>query len=98
MTEIATAPAGPSIVRLPRRMPPNFLAMAFGLAGLGEAWAAARPVLSLPQAVPDVFLGASALLWAVLVSVYVAQGWHRVLADVRDRCWGRSRRWRSSRR
>jgi hypothetical protein len=38
----------------------------------------------LPQEVPDVFLGASALLWAVLVSLYVSQRWRRVLADVRD--------------
>jgi tellurite resistance protein len=65
-------------------MLPNFLAVAFGLAGLGEVWDVARPVLSLPRAVPDLFLGASVLVWAVLVSVYVAQGWRRVLADVRD--------------
>jgi tellurite resistance protein len=60
------------------------MAMAFGLAGLGEVWDIARPALSLPQAVPDIFLAASAVVWAVLVALYLAQGWRRILADVRD--------------
>src|ERR1700753_42676 len=58
--------------------------MAFGLAGLGEVWEVARPVLSLPRAVPDVFLGLSVVVWAGLVALYLAQGWQRILADVRD--------------
>ena len=65
-------------------MPPNFFAIPFGIAGLGEAWAAARPVLGLPRAVPDVFLAAAALLWLLLVVAYLAQGLPRILADLRD--------------
>src|ERR1700761_3996089 len=76
--------AGPTTVRTPRRVPPNLFAIALGTAGLGEAWAAARPVLGLPQAVPDAFLAAAALVWAVLVTFYLRQGGRRILADLRD--------------
>ena len=44
VTDTATATAGPGTARHPRRVPPNFFAMPFGVAGLGEAWAAAGPV------------------------------------------------------
>lgn len=83
-TAAATAQAGPMTARHPRRVPPNFFAIPFGIAGLGEAWAAARPVLGLPPAVPDVFLAAAALLWLLLVVAYLAQGRPRILADLRD--------------
>ena len=76
--------AGPTTVRTPRRVPPNLFAIALGTAGLGEAWAAARPVLGLPQAVPDAFLAASAVVWVVLVTLYLQQGVRRILADLRD--------------
>ena len=84
MTETATAEAAPAAARAPRRVPPSFFAIALGMAGLGEAWAAARPVLGLPQAVPDAFLAAAALVWAVLLTLYLRQGSHRILADLRD--------------
>src|ERR1700744_5250139 len=84
VTETATAPAAPATARHPRRVPPNFLAIAFGTAGLGETWLVARPELSLPQAVPDVFLVLCALVWAVLVGLYVAQGWARIRTDLQD--------------
>jgi tellurite resistance protein len=80
----ATAQAGPGTARHPRRVPPNFFAIPFGIAGLGEAWAAARPVLGLPRAVPDVILAAAALLWLLLIVAYLAQGRPRILADLRD--------------
>jgi len=84
VSDTATAQAGPRTARHPRRVPPSFFAMPFGIAGLGEAWAAARPVLGLPRAVPDVFLAAAALLWLLLVVAYLAQGLPRILADLRD--------------
>ena len=65
-------------------MPPNFLAMAFGACGLGGAWEAARPVLGLPKAVPDVFLAVAALVWLALTAVYLAEGRDRIRADLRD--------------
>jgi tellurite resistance protein len=83
-TATATAQAGPRTARQPRRVPPNFFAMPLGVAGLGEAWEAAQPVLGLPRAVPDTFLAAAALLWLVLVVAYLAQGFPRILADLRD--------------
>ena len=83
-TATATAQAGPRTARQPWRVPPNFFAMPLGIAGLGEAWEAARPVLGLPRAVPNAFLAAAALLWLVLVVAYLAQGFPRILADLRD--------------
>jgi tellurite resistance protein len=84
VTETATTTAGPAAARAPRRVPPNFFAIAFGPAGLGDAWVTARPVLGLPQAVPDAFLAASAVVWVVLVTLYLQQGVRRILADLRD--------------
>jgi tellurite resistance protein len=83
-TATATVPAGPRVARHPRRVPPNFFAMPFGVAGLGEAWEAARVVLGLPQVVPDAFLAAAALLWLWLVVGYLAQGLPRIRPDLRD--------------
>jgi tellurite resistance protein len=54
------------------------------MAGLGEAWAAARPVLGLRQAVPDAFLAASVLVRAVLVTLCLRQGSRRIRTDLRD--------------
>jgi tellurite resistance protein len=82
--DAAIAQAGRGAARRPPRVPPNFFAMPFGVAGLGEAWAAARPVLGLPRAVPDAFLAAAALLWLFVLAGYLAQGHRRVLADLRD--------------
>jgi hypothetical protein len=90
VSDIATAQAGPRTAGHPRRVPPNFFAMPFGIAGLGEAWAAARHVLGLPPAVPDVFLAAAALLWLLLVVAYLAQGLPRILATCAIRCCRRS--------
>jgi tellurite resistance protein len=66
------------------RIPPNLFAIALGLAGLGQAWRAARPVLGVPQTVPDAIFILAAAVWLVLVAGYAAQGWRRVLADLRD--------------
>jgi tellurite resistance protein len=65
-------------------IPPTLFAIAFGLAGLGQAWRAATPVLGVPQAVPDAIFILAAAVWLVLVAGYGAQGWRRVLADLRD--------------
>lgn len=84
MTETATARAGSRPVRPHRRVPPNLLSVAFGMAGLGESWAAAQPVLGLPQAVPNAFLAASGLVWVVLMTFYLRQGWGQIWLDLRD--------------
>jgi hypothetical protein len=43
------------------RRPPNLFGIAFGLAGLGEAWNAARQTLGVPPAVPDAIFLATAI-------------------------------------
>lgn len=58
------------------RMPPNFFAIAFGLAGLAEAWQGAVPVLGVPEVVPRALAGALAPVAftaaRVLVIVFLA--------------------------
>jgi tellurite resistance protein len=68
-----------------RRVPPNLFAVPFGLAGLADAWSAARPVLPAPSAVAAAIDVAAALAWAVLVACYLAQGTALSLADFRDK-------------
>jgi hypothetical protein len=58
--------------------------IAFGLAGLGEAWHAAGPVLGIPRAVPDAIYILAAGAWLALVAAYARQGPGTVLADLRD--------------
>ena len=67
-----------------RRLPPNLFGIAFGLAGLGEAWQAAGPVLGISGAVADALYILAGCVWLVLVVGYVAQGPRRILADLRD--------------
>jgi tellurite resistance protein len=58
----------------PRRVPPNFFGIAFGLAGLAEAWRAAAPVLGTPAAVAYGFSALAAAAWLLLTVLYLAQG------------------------
>src|SRR5262249_50266832 len=83
MTAIATD----SNVRFARhvpRIPPSIFSMAFGLAGLGGAWLAARPLLSISPAVPDAIFILAAVVWILLVAGYLAQGRAQLVADWRD--------------
>jgi len=66
------------------RVPPSLFTIALGLAGLGQAWHAAQPVLRVPAAVPDAIFALAAVTWLVLVAAYAAQGWRQVLADLCD--------------
>jgi len=65
------------------RVPPSLFSIAFGLAGLGQAWHAAGTVLGVLSAVPDAIFALAAAVWLVLVTGYAAQGWRRMLADLR---------------
>jgi tellurite resistance protein len=61
----------PRGVSLPLRvamLPPNFLTIAFGIAGLGLVWRASMQVLDVPGAVADTLFGLAAAVWAVLVA------------------------------
>jgi tellurite resistance protein len=66
------------------RIPPNFFGIAFGLAGLAEAWRAAGTVLGTPPAVPGAISILAAAVWVVTVAGYAAQGPRQILADLRD--------------
>ncbi|MEU6606413.1 TDT family transporter [Streptomyces shenzhenensis] len=66
------------------RITPSLFSIAFGLAGLGQAWHAAEPVLGTPGAVPDAVYLLAAGVWLVLAAAYAVQGPRRMLADLRD--------------
>jgi len=68
----------------PPRIPPNFFAIPFGLAGLGEVWRAAAKPLGVSLAVADVIFIIAAAVWAILVAGYLSQGWRQLLADFGD--------------
>lgn len=62
------------------RIPLNTLAVPFGLAGFAEAWTVAAPVLSVPEAVPQVLWAVAAVAWVWLLGAHVVRG-----ARVRER-------------
>ena len=64
------------------RVPPNFFAIAFGLAGLAEAWEAAVPVLRTPQAVPRALDILAAVVWLTMIALYLAQGPRVIRGDL----------------
>ena len=70
-----------------RRVLPSLSGITLGLAGLGQTWRAAMPVLREPQAVPDGIFILTAVVWLVLVVAYAVQGPRTVLADLRDPVW-----------
>jgi tellurite resistance protein len=71
--------------RRQRRVAPNLFGMPFGVAGLGDVWAAARPLLSNSQAVPNTLFIISAVLWLVVLVAYASQGPRRIVADCTDK-------------
>lgn len=73
---------------LGRRIPPNLFAIPFGIAGLADVWAAARPILHNSAAVYNSLYIAAAALWAIILAAYGAQGVRRVRADARDPVMG----------
>jgi tellurite resistance protein len=58
--------------------------IAFGLAGLAEAWREAGRLLVIPAGVPDAIFIVAAAVWLTVVVAYAAQGPRRVFADLRD--------------
>jgi tellurite resistance protein len=69
---------------LRRSIRPNLFGIAFGIAGLAEAWRAAESTIGTPQLVVNTLNVIAAALWALLVVSYGAQGPRQVLADLRD--------------
>ncbi len=65
-------------------MPPNVFSIAFGLAGLGEAWNAASRVLTIGAAVPNVIFVLAGAAWLVLTIWYASQGGRQLASDLRD--------------
>lgn len=74
-----------------QRIPLNFFAMSFGLAGLAGTWLAAAHQGHAPRLVGDLLLALSAAVWLVTVGFYlryVASGRGRLSADLLDHVAG----------
>ena len=67
-----------------RRVPPNFFAIPFGLAGLGVVWRAMAAGYGAPGAIPDALLALAAAVWLLLVICLIARSPRQVAVDVRD--------------
>jgi tellurite resistance protein len=66
------------------RIPPNYFAIPFGLAGLAAAWDTATPTLHTSVVVPDAINILAGAVWLVLVVLHAARGPRSALADLRD--------------
>jgi tellurite resistance protein len=66
------------------RIPPNFFSIAFGLCGLGLTWRAAQAVLRTPAGIADGIFILTAVVWLVLLAVYLAKGPRLILVDLAD--------------
>jgi tellurite resistance protein len=66
------------------RIPPNLFGVAFGIAGLAEAWQASESTLGTPQAVPDAISILATCVWLAMMAGYLAQGRRQVIADLKD--------------
>jgi tellurite resistance protein len=67
-----------------RRVPPNFLAMPFGLAGLASVWRTMSDGYGAPSAIPDVLLVLAAIVWAAVLIALLARGPRQLVADAGD--------------
>jgi tellurite resistance protein len=56
----------------------------FGIAGLADVWATARPVLGTSVAVADSLHIMAGAAWVLILAIYAAQGPRRILTDLRD--------------
>jgi tellurite resistance protein len=57
----------------PPSVPAAFFGIVLGLAGLGNAWRAAHQVWNLPAPVGEALMLAAALVWAVVIGLYIAK-------------------------
>jgi tellurite resistance protein len=71
--------------RLPARIPPNLFGVAFGLAGLADAWWAAEKALGTPRVAADAVSVVAAIVWLGLLVAYVRQGPRQLAHDLGDR-------------
>jgi tellurite resistance protein len=55
------------------RVPAAFFGIVLGLGGLGSAWRVAHRVWGLPAAVGDALMLVAAIVWAVLVALYIGK-------------------------
>jgi tellurite resistance protein len=67
-----------------RRVPPNFLAIPFGLAGLGVVWRSMAEGYGAPSAVANVLLVMAAVTWLEVVVAQLVRGPRQIAADLRD--------------
>ena len=57
----------------PPSIPASFFGVVLGLAGLGAAWRTAHQVWHLPAVVGEILMLAAALVWAVVLALYIAK-------------------------
>jgi tellurite resistance protein len=57
----------------PPMVPAGFFAIVLGMAGLGSAWRQAHHVWGFPRLVGEIIMAMAALVWAVLLALYVAK-------------------------
>ncbi len=70
--------------RLLSRVPPNLFGVAFGLAGLADAWWAAETALGTPRVAADAVSVVATIAWLGLLFAYVRQGPQQMASDLRD--------------
>ena len=57
----------------PPSIPASFFGVVLGLAGLGAAWRTAHQVWNLPAVVGEIVMLAAAIVWAVVLVLYIAK-------------------------
>jgi tellurite resistance protein len=69
---------------LVRRVPPNFLAIPFGLAGLASVWRTMSDGYGAPSGISDALLAVAAVVWAAVVISLLTRGPRQLVADAHD--------------
>jgi tellurite resistance protein len=67
-----------------RGVPPNFLAIPFGLAGLGVVWRTMAETYGAPSTVANVLLVMAAVTWLGVIVAQLARGPRQIAADLHD--------------
>lgn len=67
-----------------RGVPPNFLAIPFGLAGLGVVWRTMAEGYGAPSTVSNVLLVMATVTFVEVMIAQLARGPHQIAADLRD--------------
>jgi len=84
MSAILSKPPRTSAARFQPRIPPNFFAMPFGLAGLAAAWHVAITITGGSALIPAAINIVAAAVWLIFVLMHAARGVRSAIADLTD--------------